>query len=158
MTQTQSPQISHIAPVLRVKDLAASLAYYRDSLLFLVAFEWADNEGDPIRYAVLEHGKSGVHLTQSDAPGGTTAYCFVEDIDGYHALAKSSGANITEDIDDQPWGMREFETRDPDGNVLIFGEHKDNIAERNAPKHKHLKDSFWYHGILHPHDHTESQN
>ncbi|WP_434054876.1 MAG: glyoxalase superfamily protein [Roseibium sp.] len=153
MSQERPPKVSHIAPVLRVKDLAQSIAYYRDSLKFTVAFEWADGEGEPVRYAVLEYGKAGVHLTQSDQPGGTTAYCFVDGIDAYHALAKAGGANITEDIKDQPWRMREFETRDPDGNVLLFGEHLDLVEMREKPGHRHLWDSFWYHGIFHPHDH-----
>ena len=169
MSDTKSPQLSHIAPVLRVSDLAASLAYFRDNLLFDIVFEWADQEGEPVRYAVLERDKSGVHLTRSDNPGGTTAYCFVDGIDGFYALVKAAGANITEEIADQPWNMREFETVDPDGNVLLFGEHLDRVnAEQSEDKeatakspageevdisqHKHLWNSFWYHGIFHPHD------
>jgi|GEM_PF-1568050 len=169
MSAANTPQLSHIAPVLRVSDLPAALAYYRDKLLFEVAFEWADNEGEPVRYAVLERGKAGVHLTQSDNAGGTTAYCFVDGIDGYHAAVKAAGANITEDISDQPWMMREFETADVDGNVLLFGEHLDRVngvetedtetaeAPSKEPlvetdQHRHLWNSFWYHGIFHPHD------
>ncbi|MBG6157421.1 catechol 2,3-dioxygenase-like lactoylglutathione lyase family enzyme [Labrenzia sp. EL_159] len=175
MTETGSPEISHIAPVLRVRDLTASLAYYRDNLLFDVVFEWADQEGEPVRYAVLERGKSGVHLTRSDKPGGTTAYCFVDGVDGFYALVKAAGANITEDIANQPWNMREFETVDPDGNVLLFGEHLDRVdaAEADKPdaasgspaekeadtsQHRHLWNSFWYHGIFHPHDHTSQDS
>ena len=138
MSQARSPKVSHIAPVVRVSDLGQSIAYYRDSLKFTVAFEWADGEGEPVRYAVLEYGKAGIHLTQSDQPGGTTAYCFVDGIDAYHALVKTAGANITEDIKDQPWRMREFETRDPDGNVLLFGEHLDRVDMRDKPGHRHL--------------------
>ncbi|MES0883738.1 bleomycin resistance protein [Roseibium sp. SCP14] len=125
MSDTQSSQLSHMAPVFPVTDIAASIAYYRDKLLFEVRFEWADREGEPVRYAVLGRENAGLHLTQSDQVRQATAYCFVDGIDGYHALVKKAGANITEDIADQPWQMREFETVDLDGNVLLFGEHLD---------------------------------
>ncbi|MCV0427259.1 MAG: VOC family protein [Roseibium sp.] len=125
MSDKQSSKLSHIAPVFPVSDIAASIAYYRDRLLFDVLFEWADNDGEPIRYAVLGREDVSLHLTQSDQPRKTTAYCFVDGVDGYYELAKAAGGNITEDIADQPWQMREFETVDPDGNVLLFGEHLD---------------------------------
>ena len=125
MSETQASRLSHIAPVLQVSDLTAAIAYYRDRLLFEVRFEWADREGEPVRYAVLGRENAGLHLTRCEAPNPSTAYCFVDGIDGYHALVKEAGANITEDIADQPWQMREFETVDADGNVLLFGEHLD---------------------------------
>ena len=81
----------------------------------------------------------------------------LDGIDAYHAMVTSAGANITEEIQDQPWRMREFETRDPDGNVLLFGEHLDHVEMREKPGHRHLWDSFWYHGIFHPHDHEASK-
>ncbi|WP_298817349.1 VOC family protein [uncultured Roseibium sp.] len=123
MSDPNSSQLSLIAPVFPVSDVATAVAYYRDRLLFEVRFEWADNEGEPARYAILGRDKIELHLTGGDALHPRTAYCFVDGIDGYYALARKAGANITEDIGDQPWEMREFETKDPDGNALIFGEH-----------------------------------
>jgi len=122
-----TPRLSHIAPVFSVADLTASLAYYRDRLLFEVRFEWADAEGAQARYAILCRDAVELHLSSGAARNQATAYCFVEDVDGYYAKVMKAGANITEALADQPWKMREFETRDPDGNALVFGEHLDRI-------------------------------
>ncbi|KZM51000.1 VOC family protein [Labrenzia sp. OB1] len=129
MHEAKPPELAHIAPVFPVSNVAGAVAYYRDKLLFDVRFEWADKDGDPVRYAILGRDKIELHLTAGDNPHARTAYCFVDGVDGYYALASNAGANITEDIVDQPWEMREFETRDPDGNVLLFGEHLSRITD-----------------------------
>lgn len=123
MSDIQTPHLSHIAPVFRAIDLAASVAYYRDKLLFETRFEWKDSEAEPVRYAILGRDGIELHLTASADVQLSVAYCFVADVAAYYAEVKAAGANITEAIADQPWEMREFETKDPDGNVLIFGEH-----------------------------------
>ena len=129
MSETQLPQLSHIAPVFRAIDLAASVAYYRDKLLFETRFEWKDSEAEPVRYAILGRDGIELHLTASADVQPSVAYCFVADVAAYYADVKAAGANITEAIADQPWEMREFETKDPDGNVLIFGEHLSRLEE-----------------------------
>jgi len=125
--EVKSPQLAVIAPVFQVTDLAASLAYYRDRLLFESRFEWADTDAEPVRYAILCRDKVELHLAQNGAPRPATAYCFVDGIDGYYALVRDAGATITEAITDRPWEMREFGSADPDGNMLYFGEHLDRI-------------------------------
>jgi uncharacterized glyoxalase superfamily protein PhnB len=127
MSGTKSPLLSYIAPVFQVSNVADAIAYYRDRLLFDVRFEWADADGEPVRYAVLGREDAGLHLTKSESPLSSTAYCFVSGVDGYYTLVKDAGANITSAIADQPWDMREFETVDPGGNVLLFGEHLERV-------------------------------
>jgi uncharacterized glyoxalase superfamily protein PhnB len=129
MSGTKSPLLSHIAPVFQVSNVADAIAYYQDRLLFDVRFEWADADGEPVRYAVLGREDAGLHLTKSKTPHPSTAYCFVSGVGDYYALVKDAGANITAPIADQPWQMREFETVDPDGNVLLFGEHLERVSE-----------------------------
>jgi uncharacterized glyoxalase superfamily protein PhnB len=129
MHGSKSPTLAHMAPVFQASDLAAAIAYYRDRLLFDVRFEWADADGEPVRYAVLGREDAGLHLTKSEAPLASAAYCFVSGVDDYYALVKDAGANITVPIADQPWQMREFETVDDDGNVLLFGEHLERVSE-----------------------------
>jgi len=123
MTDKEPSSLSHIAPVFRATDLAASIAYYRDKLLFETRFEWQDSADEPMRYAILGRDEIELHLTASPDVHSSVAYCFVANVAGYHGAVQAAGANITEAIADQPWEMREFETKDPDGNVLIFGEH-----------------------------------
>jgi len=42
------------------------------------------------------------------------------DIDGLHAAYVKRGVEVTEPPTSQPWGLREFAIREPDGHVLRF--------------------------------------
>ena len=119
-----------IAPVFPVTDLARARDYYTEKLLFTVKFEWADRDGEPVRYAILENGKVELHLTAGSAARPVSAYIFVDRVSAYCDAVRARGARITADIEDHPWEMREFEISDPDGNRLIFGEHLSRIGDR----------------------------
>ena len=111
-----------IAPVFAIADVKRSKDYYINKLGFEVDFEWADNERDPVRYMSVGKNDCRLHLSQSERPHKATAYFFIYDVEGYYASVKKAGADITQDLKDWPWNMREFETADPDGNRLIFGQ------------------------------------
>ena len=101
-------------------------------MLFGVAFTWADRDSEPPRYAIVRQGNCELHLTLGRQPHATVAYVFVDRVKAFYDAAKAAGADITEDIEDQPWEMREFEVADPDGNRLIFGEHLSRIGGEKA--------------------------
>jgi len=42
------------------------------------------------------------------------------DIDGLHAAYVKRGVTVVEPLVSQPWGLREFAIREPDGHVLRF--------------------------------------
>ena len=109
------------AAVLSVTDLAASLAHYRDALGFAVEFQW----GDPVTYACLCRDDVQLHLaaaTLTGKPAGQSQLCiFVRDVDAIHAELATAGARIAKPPQTYPYGMREFDLLDPDGNRLIYG-------------------------------------
>ena len=45
-------------------------------------------------------------------------YC--KDVDETYKCLKSIRANIVDDIEDKPWGIRQFTVHDLDGNVFYF--------------------------------------
>lgn len=112
-----------VAPVFLVTDIVRSSAYYVDQLGFQVHFEWADENEDKSRYVILSKGKTELHLSQSDQARPAIAYFFVNAVQDYYDITKNTDALITEHIQDFPWGMREFEVKDLDGNKMVFGEH-----------------------------------
>jgi len=130
MSGKSKPELAVMAPVFEVSDLAAAVAHYRDRLLFEVRFEWADEEDGPLRYAIVGRDRIEVHLTSAEKPKTAKAYCFVDGIDAYYGEVSAAGAPVTEELGDQPWEMREFETCDPDHNQLIFGEHISRLTEQ----------------------------
>ncbi len=109
------------ATVFSVSDLSASLAHYRDTLGFAVVFQW----GEPLTYACLCRDDVQLHLAAATLTGKTAGQgqlcIFVHDVDAIHAELLARGARIAKPPQTYPYGMREFDIHDPDGNRLIFG-------------------------------------
>jgi catechol 2,3-dioxygenase-like lactoylglutathione lyase family enzyme len=112
-------QVTGHASVLYVKDMAASLAYYRDKLGFTVRFSWED----PPRYACLSLGEAAVHLNSYLPPAATAVVCiFCTGVDALHDALAARGAAISSGLTTHPYGMRDFIVTDPDGHQLIIGQ------------------------------------
>ncbi len=122
MADDTQPKLESIAPVFMVTDVRRAAAYYTGMLLFEIAFEWADEDGGPVRYVIVKKDDCVLHLSQAEAAREAVAYIGLRGISDYYDSVRAAGANVTEELQDWPWGMREFETTDPDGNRLIFGE------------------------------------
>lgn len=116
-----------VAPVLVVRDVSASSAYYRDALGFQVIGTF----GDPVEMAFV--GRGGVQLMLQDAegrptPGPNSGYksvawdvlFWVPDVRGLHSELVQRGAAIQRDPHDTPYGTAEFHATDPDGHVVCF--------------------------------------
>lgn len=115
------PMMVGAATVFVVRDIAASVAHYRDALGFDVTFEY----GEPIYYACLCRDEVQLHLL---AGGGTTRLAgngglciFVRDVDAVHAELAASGAKVIKPPADYAYGMRDFDVTDLDGNQITFG-------------------------------------
>ncbi len=112
---------THITAQLNVPDLEAALEWYRAHLGCRIA--WRNDAGD---FGAVYNGTTELFFRQSSDPGDSTAgtiLCVrVPDVDAVHAAAREAGAPITAELTDQPWQMREFETRDPWGHRLRIGQ------------------------------------
>lgn len=118
-------QLHGLQPVLPVRDLAASVRYYCDSLGLELDFLW----GEPPHYGRVKHLGHGapiyLHLSQVE-PGAAASpaklrFHVGHDVDGLCAAYAARGARAVEPPTTRPWGLREFALRDPDGHLLIFG-------------------------------------
>jgi catechol 2,3-dioxygenase-like lactoylglutathione lyase family enzyme len=107
--------------VFTVKDVAASRDYFRDRLGFNVAFEW----GAPTVYVGLLADKVRLHLIDAvhapRPPGHAAMVIDVDDIDALYAGLMKRGAKVGKPPKNQPYGMREFDVADLDGNMIFFG-------------------------------------
>lgn len=108
-------------PIFTVRDVRASLAYYRDRLGFDVAFEY----GAPVSYAGVCAGDVSLHLISSSLtprePGQGAVAIDVDDVDAIHAELLARGAKVTKAPANYDYGMRTFDVADLDGNMLFFG-------------------------------------
>ena len=119
MPTSNPKQFLQGAPVLHVRDVKATAAYYRDVLGFTWDF---GDEG----YSVVWRDNSAIHLMKGDRdPAGVHLFQWVKDVDGYHEEIVKRGAEITRELADQAYGLREFSVRDANGIDIIFGQDID---------------------------------
>jgi catechol 2,3-dioxygenase-like lactoylglutathione lyase family enzyme len=113
-----------ITPFLGVSQLDRAVAFYRDVLGFAI---WSPGGG----YAYAERERVGLRLLALEAdapfpPGSSHAYVDVADADGlfaeWEAALRALPAERWGPPKDHSYGQREFWVRDPDGNLLTFGQ------------------------------------
>ena len=105
-----------------VSDLTLAVAFYRDELGFIVAFQaeafgWATIVRDGLQLGLYVPGKGG----GTRAPGGTLDFAIhVADLDGlHHEFASVDGRGAVVETAD---GMRLFDVVDPSGNTITFAQ------------------------------------
>ena len=109
--------------VLAVKDLSKSVDYYINLLGFVT---WWAGEG----WHFLKRGKFLVMLGEcpDDRSAFETknhsyfAYIDVKNLDTLYAEYLSKNVEIIGEIDDKPWGQREFSIQTIDGHRIMFGQ------------------------------------
>jgi len=109
------------SPVLQISDLNQSIAFYCDALGFTKEFVY----GEPSYYAGVKKNDVTFHLCQSEENaqrrGMGSVYVFCDEVDTYYGGIKAKGAVVTSPLNTYPYGMRDFQIKDPDGNLIAFG-------------------------------------
>jgi len=104
------------APVLHVRDVVATAAFYRDVL----GFTW-DYGADT--YAVVWRDNSAIHFVKDDtSPSGIHLFQWVRDVDAYYNEIVDRGAKIAREPINEPYGVREFGLNDLNGVGIVFGQ------------------------------------
>lgn len=109
------------ATVLVVVDILKSVAHYRDVLGFSTEVVY----GEPPFYAGVERDGVMIHLQAASEtkrlPGHGALNVFVSDVDALYRALKARGARTQNEPKNYPYGMRDFDVLDPDGNQICFG-------------------------------------
>lgn len=107
--------------VFHVSDQDAALAYYTGTVGFSLDFRYGPLIG-------VLHGAVSIHLCGHDPEGNKQPagnghiYIFCDEVDVYFRDINARGAVILTPPDDRAYGMRDFAVKDPDGNILAFGQ------------------------------------
>ena len=116
-------------PLIAVRDMRRSLAFYRDLLGMDVVASWPDSPAVP-GWAALGAGAARLMLHEGHhrrdertfVSGGTiTMSLYVDGLDAIHSALVSAGARPTS-IERMPYGARECYLNDPDGHELALVE------------------------------------
>ncbi len=115
---------SHASAIFPVDQPLESAMYYQEVLGFKIAFTWED----PPSYVVVNRDEAvSIHFSKREdefipSKAHVALNIFVHDVDALHEEYQKSGANITNEIANRPWGMRDFDITDPNGFILSFAQ------------------------------------
>ncbi|MFT3935961.1 MAG: VOC family protein [Chitinophagaceae bacterium] len=113
--------VENLQPILCVKDINASLAFYRDILGFENA-AWGTEE-----FTSINRENAGIYLCKGaqGQPGTWLWLGFDGDIFQLHETLKANGVTIKMAPSNFSWAM-EMQVEDPDGHVIRFGTEPDD--------------------------------
>jgi catechol 2,3-dioxygenase-like lactoylglutathione lyase family enzyme len=117
--------IRRAVPNLLSGDLAASRDFYAGFLGFEVAM---DEDGFTM-FASPSNRTAQITVADKHTPGQDRGVSEarvsveVEDVDALHDEAVRRGLEIVYPLTNEPWGIRRFFVRDPDGTVINVAQH-----------------------------------
>jgi catechol 2,3-dioxygenase-like lactoylglutathione lyase family enzyme len=108
---------------LQVADIEAAKVFYTD-YLGLSTEEF--NLGWVARYTSPENGVHVQLVTRdASAPEDSAISVHTDDVEAAYAEAKDRGYEIVHPLTTEPWGVRRFFVRAPDGTLLNIVHHRD---------------------------------
>jgi catechol 2,3-dioxygenase-like lactoylglutathione lyase family enzyme len=113
--------VSRVVPDLVSTSLTDTTSFYADVLGLRVVMDhgWivtlADPERSDVQLSIMTHDASA-----SVVP---VASVEVDDVDQCYRAARAAGAEIVHELTDEPWGVRRFFVKDPDGHVINVLSH-----------------------------------
>jgi catechol 2,3-dioxygenase-like lactoylglutathione lyase family enzyme len=121
-----SATLTSITPILFVRDVPTSAAYFRDKLGFAIDFL----HGEPPFYGAVSRDGVCIHFRCVRQPNFAElaarehslilASIEVADVHAFFAELQGRGADIVQPPTKQTWGGTDLYVRDPDGNVISF--------------------------------------
>ena len=127
----ESLRASELAASLTVKDLAKSVAWYRDVVGFTIDRQH-EREGKLVAVS-LKAGLVRLLLNQDDGAQGldrvkgegfSLQITTSQSIDAIASRIKAAGSPLGSEPADMPWGVRSFRLKDPDGFKLVFSSER----------------------------------
>ncbi len=114
-----------IAPVLSVKAVEKSVAWFQRVLDFQIAYpSQLPGDGESLSYAVISNGNVTIHLGLESAmnitAGNGGCHLDTDDFEVVHARAIKEEAIVYLPLHTNPVGKRSFGIKDPDGNLIAI--------------------------------------
>lgn len=107
-------RLARVTPQLGTLNVEETQRYYRDVLGFKIDWTWGEND-----YGSVSRDDVTIFLSRAD--GGVSRGClfvFAGQVDELYSEWREKGADIVSELEDKPWGMREFTIRDNNGHQL----------------------------------------
>jgi uncharacterized glyoxalase superfamily protein PhnB len=113
--------IKRVVPNTQSNQFAASEHFYTEVLGFEIAMQlgwittFASRTNPSAQISIINQDPSGIHPDISVE---------VEDVDAVYTKAINEGNKIVYPLTDEPWGVRRFFVRDPNGKIINIVSHR----------------------------------
>lgn len=116
-------QVIRVTPDLTVANIAEASDFYADYL----GLDAEDMGLDWVTRFIVPGSGEHIQLVSRDAtaPENPLLTVKVDDIDDAYAQARRRGYEIVHPLTTEPWGIRRFFVRAPDGTVFNIAQHND---------------------------------
>jgi catechol 2,3-dioxygenase-like lactoylglutathione lyase family enzyme len=114
--------VRRVVPDFQSRDPAASGDFYAEVLGLEVAMDL----GWIVTFVAPDNPAAQISVMRQDASASVPpdASIEVDDVNAAHAAALRLGCEIVHPLTDEPWGVRRFFVRDPNGKVLNILSHR----------------------------------
>jgi predicted enzyme related to lactoylglutathione lyase len=114
--------VRRIVPDFQAPEPSAAAEFYGAVL----GLEIALDQGWMVNYVAPDNPSAQIILMREDAsaPVVPDASIEVDDVDAAFEAAQRLGSEIVHPLTDEPWGVRRFFVRDPNGRVLNILSHR----------------------------------
>lgn len=117
------PNVIQTRHVLAVKDLTVSARYFLETLGFTRDFTVEGWEFLSLGNFKVMLGECPDEVHASETGNHSYfAHILVEDVDSLFQTYQHRAAEFLFHVRDQPWGLREFGVKTPDGHRMVFGQ------------------------------------
>jgi catechol 2,3-dioxygenase-like lactoylglutathione lyase family enzyme len=114
--------VRRVVPDLTTLSITEATAFYTRVLGLQVVMDhgWIVTLADPERSAV----QLSLMTHDATAPVVPVASVEVDDVEAAYRSAVAAGAEIVHELTSEPWGVRRFFVKDPDGHVINVLAHE----------------------------------
>ena len=113
--------VKRIVPDFQSPEPAAGREFYAEVL----GLEVVMDQGWIVTFAAPGNPAAQISVMRQDASASVQpdASIEVDDVDAAHAAAERLGYEIVHPLTDEPWGVRRFFVREPNGKILNILSH-----------------------------------
>ncbi len=127
---------ARVTPYLLYHDCDAAIEFLTGALGFTEKVRMPGQDGSSyhaeleLEGGVVMLGNPGGNYKNPNELGGRTqtTYIYVDDVDAHYERAKSAGAHIERELEDQFYGDRTYGLHDPEGHSWSFATHVRDVS------------------------------
>lgn len=120
-----------VIPSIRVQDVEAAVAFYRDVLGFEMQRSQDVSDNNALKFgeaSIMIEAASNFYSDAYNAairerlgtPSASALYIEAPDLDALYSKVQGAGARVVDPLAARDWGQREFTVEDPEGTWLTF--------------------------------------